>query len=579
MYISAVVGSKENINEWKEILRIYISKNGYYHKFHTMKTTKSLNIYIGFCWFSSKEINQGELIEEYDNKIIYNCISLISNNNDFVFNKEKNEFSIKTPIASPEEIMYINNDNRFLVMSNDLRVLLNFSNRKLDSKGVYNLLKYGAFLPRTSLYKDIEKIPRGYESNFIVSDENITKIVFHPRKPLKTYYSEEQNLENDFNNTISNSIKQLPDNPVLYFSGGVDSSYIAAMFKEVGRDDVILFNYSFGDEDVEAAHAKDVARILDLPFMQEKFDERKILETINSLGKDYSNPFGDGSVLPTNMLINSSLESLNNVGVIIDGVGADGLLGMHGKITQWSKIYKVPNLFRNTISVLYKFLGVYNYPQDSFVEKIGRISRRSVQSPLSQASVMAQNPLDNIMYDIPPEQNNEFNLEINKYLHSFAEDIVDKSGVISLIDIMHTCAGEYASKTFSPLNSRGIRVFYPFLQDEIINLGLSSNIFNSEIESKSILKKYLENYLPKEFIYRKKSGFTPPYAKIFALSEIQAYFREVVLSEKNELTIFINKIPILNALDLLNKNKTVSVGVYNFLWVLFFTTKWMNEQK
>ena len=67
---------------------------------------------------------------------------------------------------------------------------------------------------------------------------------------------------------------------MLFFSGGVDSSLLAARAAALGRTDIQLLNYAFGQHDPEAAHAQRVAAHLPKRRIQEKLDgPRHLLAT------------------------------------------------------------------------------------------------------------------------------------------------------------------------------------------------------------------------------------------------------------------------------------------------------------
>ena len=99
------------------------------------------------------------------------------------------------------------------------------------------------------------------------------------------------------------------------------------------------------------------------------------------------------------------------------------------------------------------------------------------------------------------------------------------------------CAGIFAAKTFDPLATRGFRPLYPFMEPEMVRLSLSLS-YETRCpagESKGLLKELLAESLPRDWIYRTKSGFVPPFAEIISTAARSEYVRETVLSSRNPL--------------------------------------------
>jgi asparagine synthase (glutamine-hydrolysing) len=92
------------------------------------------------------------------------------------------------------------------------------------------------------------------------------------------------------------------------------------------------------------------------------------------------------------------------------------------------------------------------------------------------------------------------------------------------------------------------------------------------------LKKMLERYMPREFIYRKKSGFTPPLRRWLFDEEVAKYCKDIIFNEnafiqniipKNKLKRMINRV--------FEYQKITNYDYYelNFVWAIVFTELWL----
>lgn len=73
----------------------------------------------------------------------------------------------------------------------------------------------------------------------------------------------------------------------------------------------------------------------------------------------------------------------------------------------------------------------------------------------------------------------------------------------------------------------------PFLDNSMIDLALTipAELKFDGVTSKKILRKALEDYLPKDVVHRRKQGFTPPDAQWMRLRQ-QAFIRSILLSQR-----------------------------------------------
>ena len=93
----------------------------------------------------------------------------------------------------------------------------------------------------------------------------------------------------------------------------------------------------------------------------------------------------------------------------------------------------------------------------------------------------------------------------------------------------------------------------PFLDNEMVDLAFSihGDLKINFNEVKYILKKSLENILPKELIYRKKEGFVMPIEELFINKNFK-YVKEIISKKnlaKHDLLDFENVSNIVNNYD------------------------------
>ena len=93
------------------------------------------------------------------------------------------------------------------------------------------------------------------------------------------------------------------------------------------------------------------------------------------------------------------------------------------------------------------------------------------------------------------------------------------------------------------------------------------------------LKRLLEEFMPHDFIYRKKSGFVPPFASWLTDKTFNSKTREILFTQGSYVGEIVPS-QILDELlsDALN-GRRLRFPVLNFLWSAIFTEMWIQRYK
>jgi asparagine synthetase B (glutamine-hydrolysing) len=366
-----------------------------------------------------------------------------------------------------------------------------------------------------------------------------------------------------------------PHAATLFFSGGVDSALLAARLAQAGRNDIRLVNYAFGAEDEESRLALRIADCLGLECHRILHDVRQIPQVFESLGKSYTYPYGDISVVPTKLLVENAIRQGQISGTVIEGTGADGGFGVGANYPRWRKLYAVPAPVRWVAAESYRALKLWRAHNRQ--EHLCRIARKSVTMPMRHAA-MAENALEGIAYVTPRDiraslrQMIEANLEILSVQTEEAERL-------SLLDVAWVCAGRMASKSFDPLRAQGIQPIYPFLEPQMA--ALSSALTWQEKaeggEPKAVLKRMLARAIPSELVYRRKSGFTPPQKDLLATPAMREFLHDVALSQRNPLLAYCRTDIVRQIVELMQRGQPLGESARDFLWALAFTSGWLAQ--
>lgn len=481
---------------------------------------------------------------------------------------------IAVPIATPEHF-YAASRAGAHVVGNDLRLMVRWAGLDLDPRGVYATLRFNASLPPFTVSRSVVRIPWGHSARLSPGASELVQDTMRgdtldPRRSGSVQSPAEELLQ-----TIDRTLENVPRDSVLFFSGGVDSALLASRLAEIGRADVRLLNLAFGPSDPEADHARLVASRLGLVFDQVVQTDEGVTCLLERLARDYSFPFGDPSTIPTHVLARAALNA-GAPPAVIEGTGADGAYGAGLKFGPWSSFYALPRQARGLLGAAYAGAGLWK--SSGSASRLCRWARRSTALPLHVAAILGRDALDGIAYSVTRPVRDEVHGGIDGFVYAASEGFAPRER-LSLFDVMAVCAERFATKSYDPLRHGGTPTIYPFLEPRMIRLSASLTWEQKcgRGGKKGLLKELLARSLPPEMVYRKKSGFDPPFARTFASRSVQGYLHDVVLAAGNPLRGFFESEKVREIVTRIGRGAPLDAGTYEFLWTLCATSGWLRS--
>lgn len=487
--------------------------------------------------------------------------------------KHANELIVDIPLTTSDQLYYRAHSDHIRI-SNEIQQLAS-KNCTLSAGGVYSLLQFGSAVPTTTIWNEIREFRPGFRSKIKIGDELVEEetITCWPKsrpEDSSLDIKDQTQIVRDLVDEIL--IDACPNrDPVILFSGGVDSGLFAARAAAMGWQDSTLVNLSFGPNDTESKSAEHMARVLGLAFIRVNaldFDDLAILDDV---GTCYSRPFGDPSSSPTHSLVMSVVDQFPSSRPILDGTGADGAFGLASKSSFYQLADKAPQFVLEFFSALYGVSGLWK--SASIIERSGRIVRRCAQLPIYLAAI-ARNPLANIAYRVSPQTQ----LDILDCIESWIDSSCPASEIglkTPVADLAINCSRVLAQKTKSSLNFYDRVVKYPFLDERMIRLAIGrARYWPGHKEPKWVLKALLADSVPSDMVYRPKSGFVGPYRETFARPQFVSALDRVIEGE-SMLGAFLDYRVLIDLRNRVSQRAQLPGQTYWFLWAVVFLNSWL----
>jgi len=476
-----------------------------------------------------------------------------------------------------------------ILFSSDLRFLLKIIYFDVNRKGIYSILKYGAIPEPMTISNNIHAIPPAHfleynlKSNEISTDSYF-KFEFknsHSQKSPENYPLFLQSSKG----LLKKSAKFLSEyEPSILLSGGIDSSLYACYLAGTGGKRLKGFYCSFDDEDPEFQFAKSISERVDADFNFGIMKQDDAINTLEDVVQLTDHPFNDFSSLPVTFIIKFMRDYLDDSAIIIECNGGDDCFGFQALDLRSKYLTKhhFPKFLKRLIATRFK-----NTPYWKWESHTGPLARLLSLADVHENNLLnyflVQPPLNYLSLMIQEGWDEEIEGLMEDVFLSCSEnyDSLGYKAKTTVRQLIHINSRLWTAKALSVGESLGLKVVYPYIWQEILleqgKVPWDAKIHNGII--KWPLKKLLEEFMPKEFIYRNKSGFVPPFAKWLTNRDFNKKVRDILLVQNGFVTEIV-PVRILDELlsDALN-GKKLRFPILNFLWAALFAEMWIQEYK
>ena len=194
-----------------------------------------------------------------------------------------------------------------------------------DKRAIAGYLERGSFTAPTSPFLNIKKVRPG---EIIVITNDDIRARRYWTWPVRSD-NKRQPAPDEFDAIFKNAIRQQSDVDVdfgLFMSGGLDSSLVAAVAKQVHPNySPPCYTLRFADKSYdEGDFAKEVAQKLGLEMISVPVGPEDFIKDLPRLVRMVGEPLADPAWIPTAML---SQRAAKDVRIVLTGEGADELFG------------------------------------------------------------------------------------------------------------------------------------------------------------------------------------------------------------------------------------------------------------
>ncbi len=287
-----------------------------------------------------------------------------------------------------------------------------------------------------------------------------------------------------------------------FLSGGIDSTLVSAMAQsELGTQKLKTFTIGFENEAFnEAEYAVDIASYLGTDHKVLYCGESELMSMIEGMPNYFDEPFADDSQIPF-MLVSQLAAS--DVKVVLSGDGGDELFCGYDLYRELEKVQKLDGIGR-IVDVVGRLLHIENY----FPLKVRMIAQNRDANSKTQYRTAIYS--DYILSMLPEGNNADLYYGVEG---KYKENSWLRRRM--LLDMEKSLPEDMLTKVDRGSMKYSIESRCPLLDKDVMEAALrvDTGLLTHGGESKAILKKLLDEYVPRSLMDRPKRGFGAPIDK------------------------------------------------------------------
>ncbi len=493
-----------------------------------------------------------------------------------IYDDKKQELFIARDRAGKKPVYYFSDGKKF-VFASELNALRRQLPLQADEGNLQQYVRMGYFYKQATPYKDVKELPAG--SYAIVPFQNPVPVIkkwwdihtFYQKSSGEGFEAALDKVDQLLHRAVKNRVESSDLEVGSFLSGGIDSGLVTAIAKSYNST-LKTFTISFEGEYDEAPLAKLVADRYQTHHHEIKVSFTNLLTDVETILSNYGEPFFDSSAIPSYYVSEAAKKHLT---VILNGDGGDELFGGYRRYVPFSKydffntgkaMRSVAAFARTLLPVPHNKKSRYNflYRLTDLASKDGLATYLSSTidsfEGFDKYLVAAPGLLDGVKKDF--ERINNSSLSGLRKIMNLDFDNILACNLLVKMDIAtmaHSLEGR------SPLLSRDLLEYVPTLPDNYKIRGS---------QTKFLLRKLAEKYLPADLINQPKRGFEIPLKK-WVDGELKPLIGDYLFSSNAYNKNFVQQ-SFLN--DLWNRKiNTGDEKRAKMIWTLFALEVWYRK--
>lgn len=410
-----------------------------------------------------------------------------------------------------------------IAFGSELKALLQIPSisREIDPAAVEDYFTFGYVPDPRSIFRAVRKLEAG---TFLCLRRGETAVA--PRRywdvPLEGESSgtlTQADMEAGLRDRLKASVQRrlVADVPLgAFLSGGIDSSAVVAMMRELGTDSLLTCSIGFKEPRYDESAFADMVAKQKATDHKKEIVEASDYDLLDNLVGIYDEPYADSSAIPTYRVCQLARK---HVTVALSGDGGDENYIGYRRYRLFSAEERLRNLFPPSLRrAIFGPLGRY-YPKLDWAPRVVRgkttfqaLARESMEAYLHGVSIFPEEGRRWLFSDsFQSDLQGYSSVEVFK-AHASNKEFADTLRMVQYLDFKTYLPCDILTKVDRASMAHSLEVRVPFLDHEFVSwtAGLPTRLKLHGGSGKHILKEALRPLLPADVLFRPKMGFAVP---------------------------------------------------------------------
>lgn len=407
----------------------------------------------------------------------------------------------------------------FFLFASELKALLRYPGIEtpIDNDSIESYFALGYVPDPRSIYRGVHKLPAGH--HITVNAAGVSNPARYWDLPFSPIDLDPGKAQEELIARLSEAIeiRLISEVPLgAFLSGGVDSSSVVALMAQIQESAVKTCSIGFDDPKFnESEYAEQVSKRYRTAHHTQIVDSEDY-SLVDRLIDMFDEPFADSSALPTYQVSRLAREQVT---VALSGDGADELMSGYRHHKMHLREERIRALLPHSLRrKLFTPLSAV-YPKADWAPRFLRA--KSTLRALGQDTISAY--FNTVAQNDDDTRRNLFSADFRQALGGFSaeqvfRDVADRApskdpqSLIQYLDAKTYLVGDILTKVDRASMANSLEVRTPFLDHKWVEWvsGIDNRYKFDGREGKSLLKRAMEPYLPRDLLYRNKMGFSVP---------------------------------------------------------------------
>ena len=476
--------------------------------------------------------------------------------------------------------LYYYQDDEQLVFASEIKAIHVYLNKNfsVDGQLVDQYMSFGYVPGENTLEKGIKRLLPGHYAiyeNKCLSIRRYWQLNFDDSEDLGEAHYLAKGKE-----LLSSAIdlRLRSDVPLgVFLSGGLDSSAVVGLLAQARHERIKTFSvaYDFGKEYNETEYARAVAKKFNTEHHEIIIDPNSFRDFIPEYIQLMDEPVTESAAISLSYVSKLAAE---HVTVVLSGEGSDEIFAGYDLYQYMLFIERLRNILGpGAIKVLSEGL-LKMLPSGSKVAKYLTMARVPLHKRYHGISSYEDRHKE-ILYndDFKDRCKQSQNTGTQKFLDElFVGNKSNALGKMLNFDTKTWLVDDLLIKADRMSMASSLELRVPFLDYRLVEFAAAMpdryKIRNGQ--GKYLLKKMMEDILPKDIIYRKKMGFPTP-LKIMFQSSLKDYVMDVLTSADLSIKQYFSPVAINRLVD---EHVSGDKDHHRVLWQLLVLEEWMQHR-